>query len=92
MKYVWEKDKNLRNLKRHGISFEDASRIFEGPTLERIDDRFEYDEIRVYAIGLVDGLEITVIHADRNDDERHIISAWRAQPHERRSDSQHIGI
>nr|VFK15326.1 MAG: Ribonuclease toxin, BrnT, of type II toxin-antitoxin system [Candidatus Kentron sp. LPFa]VFK28795.1 MAG: Ribonuclease toxin, BrnT, of type II toxin-antitoxin system [Candidatus Kentron sp. LPFa] len=55
--------------------FEDASRIFEGPTLERIDDRFEYGEVRVYAIGLVNGLEITVIYTDGDDDERRIISA-----------------
>jgi uncharacterized DUF497 family protein len=38
----------------------------------------------VYAIGLVNGLEITVIYSDRKDDERRIISAWRAEPHERR--------
>ena len=57
---------------------------FEGPTVERIDERFEYGEIRIYAIGLVNGIEITVIDTDRDDDERHIISAWRAEPHERR--------
>nr|VFJ68244.1 MAG: hypothetical protein BECKDK2373B_GA0170837_12095 [Candidatus Kentron sp. DK]VFJ69610.1 MAG: hypothetical protein BECKDK2373C_GA0170839_12252 [Candidatus Kentron sp. DK] len=91
MIYVWEEDKNLRNIKSHGISFEDASRIFEGPTVERIDDRFEYGEVRVYAIGLVNGLEITVIYTDRNNDERRIISAWRAEPHERRAYWQYIG-
>ena len=35
-------------------------------------------------IGLVNGIEITVIYTDRDEDERHIISAWRAEPHERR--------
>jgi uncharacterized protein len=52
--------------------------------VERIDDCFEYGEVRVYAIGLVNGIEITVIYTDRDEDERHIISAWRAEPHERR--------
>ena len=52
--------------------------------MERVDDRFEYGEIRVYAIGLVNGLEITVIYTDTDIDERRIISAWRAEPHERR--------
>jgi uncharacterized protein len=28
-------------------------RIFEGPTVEREDDRFDYGETRTYAIGLV---------------------------------------
>jgi uncharacterized protein len=33
---------------------------------------------------VVNGLEITVIYTDRKDEERRIISAWRAEPHERR--------
>ena len=60
-------------------------RIFDGPTVERTDDRFDYGEERIYAIGLVNGVEITVIYSDRGSDERRIISAWRAEPHERRS-------
>lgn len=73
-----------RNLKIHGIAFEDAVRIFEGPTVEQVDNRFDYGEQRVYAIGVVNGLEITLIYADRSDHERRIISAWRSEPHERR--------
>jgi len=84
MRYSWDERKNRRNLKLHGIAFEDAARIFEGPTVERVDDRFDYGERRVYAIGLVSGLEITVIYTDRKSEERRIISAWRAEPHERR--------
>ena len=84
MRYTWDQDKNRRNLALHGIAFEDAARIFEGPTLERVDDRFDYGERRVYSIGVVNGLEITVIYSDRGEDERRIISAWRSEPHERR--------
>ncbi|MGA2724312.1 MAG: BrnT family toxin [Bryobacteraceae bacterium] len=58
-------------------------KIFEGPTLERADDRFEYGEVRVYAIGIVSGVEITVIFADVSRTERRIISAWKAERHER---------
>ena len=59
-RYTWNKRKNGRNVRLHGIAFEDAVRIFEGPTLERQDERFDYGESRVYAIGVVNGLEITV--------------------------------
>jgi uncharacterized DUF497 family protein len=90
MRYSWDEGKNRRNLELHGIAFEDAVRIFEGPTVERVDDRFAYDEQRIYAIGLVNGLEITVIYTDRKHDDRRIISAWRAEPHERRSYWQNI--
>jgi len=90
MRYSWDEEKNRRNLALHGIAFEDAKRIFEGPTVERVDDRFDYGETRVYAIGLVNGLEITVVYSDREDDERRIISAWRAEPHERRHYWQNV--
>jgi uncharacterized DUF497 family protein len=84
MYYIWDEEKNRRNLELHGIAFEDARQIFEGPTVERVDDRFDYGEVRAYAIGLVRGIEITVIYTDREPEERRIISAWRAEPHERR--------
>jgi hypothetical protein len=90
MVYHWDEDKNRRNLALHGITFEGAARIFEGPTVERVDDRFDYGEKRVYAVGLVNGLEITVIYTDPGEEERRIISAWRAEPHERRHYWQNI--
>jgi uncharacterized DUF497 family protein len=89
MQYSWDEAKNRRNLKLHGIAFEDAARIFEGATVERVDDRFDYGEQRVYAIGMANGLEITVIYTDRGQDRR-IISAWRAEPHEQRYYWRHI--
>ena len=83
MNYVWVQRKNRGNLARHGIAFEDAIGIFDGPTLERVDDRFHYGEIRVYAIGVVNGFEITLIYTDASENERRIITAWRAERHER---------
>jgi uncharacterized DUF497 family protein len=84
--------RNRRNIRLHGIAFSDAARIFEGPTVEQADTRFDYGEVRTYAIGLVDSLEITVIYTDRGDDERRIISAWRSEAHERRFYWQNIEI
>jgi uncharacterized protein len=84
MRYTWNQAKNRRNIRLHGIAFEDAVRIFEGPTVEAPDDRLDYGEDRFYAIGLMKGLEITLIYAERENDERRIISAWRSEPRERR--------
>jgi len=83
MEYTWDPKKNRKNIALHGIAFDDAVRIFEGLTLERVDDRFDYGEVRVYAIGIVNGIEITVIYTDVSQAERRIISAWRAERHER---------
>ena len=91
MNCVWDKRKGRGNVARHGIAFEDAIRIFEGPTLERVDDRFDYGETRIYAIGVVDGLEITLIYTDVSETERRVISAWRAERHERTAYWQSLG-
>jgi len=91
MNYVWDRRKNRRNITRHGIAFEDAIGIFDGPTLEKVDDRFDYGEIRVYAIGVANGLEVTVIYTDVSETERRIISAWRAERHERAAYWQILG-
>jgi uncharacterized protein len=82
--FTWDPAKNAINVRMHGIAFQDAARIFGGPTVERTDDRFDHGEVRIYAIGLVNNIEITVIYTDRGPDERRIISAWRSEPHERR--------
>jgi hypothetical protein len=76
---------------RHGIVFEDAVKIFDGPTLERVDDRYEYGEVRVYAIGIVGGMEIALIYTDVSRAERRIISAWKAQRHEREAYWENVG-
>jgi uncharacterized DUF497 family protein len=91
MDYTWDPEKNRRNIAHHGIAFGDAVRIFETPTLERVDDRFEYREVRVYAIGIVNGIEITVIYTDVSRTERRIISAWRAERHEREAYWKNFG-
>ena len=81
-------------MKRSGIhrpTVEDAVEIFDGPTLERVDDRYEYGEVRVYAIGIVGGMEIALIYTDVSRAERRIISAWKAERHEREAYWENVG-
>jgi uncharacterized DUF497 family protein len=73
MNYVWDPRKNRRNLARHRIAFEDANRDFRRPTLKSVDERFDYGEVRIYAIGIVNDLEITVIYNKVSETERRII-------------------
>ena len=83
MNYVWDRRKNKGNLERLGIAFEDAIRIFDGPTVEKVDDRYDYGETRIYVIGIVNGFEIVLIYTDVSEKHRRVISAWRAERHER---------
>ena len=92
MEYSWDQRKNRRNIAHHGVAFEDAIRIFEGPTLEQVDARFDYGEVRIYAIGVVNAIEITVIYTDvSSPNERRIISAWKAERHEREAYWKNVG-
>jgi len=40
-RYTWDGEKAARNLRVHKIAFEDAVTIFEGLTLEQLDERFD---------------------------------------------------
>jgi uncharacterized protein len=82
MRFTWDSNKNRRNRRVHGIDFADAARIFDGSTFEVIDDREDYGETRILAFGQSGNMIIAVAYTDRNEDERRIISARRAQAHE----------
>ena len=47
-----------------GLHSRTPSRSLKALTLEKVDDRFDYGETRVYAIGVVNGIETTVIYTD----------------------------
>ncbi|MFY7960017.1 MAG: BrnT family toxin [Elsteraceae bacterium] len=79
----WDGAKNLQNIAKHGVSFELAQRIFDGPVLTWIDERRDYGEQREVSIGMVDGvLVLTVAHTDRSG-VRRLISARPASRRER---------
>ena len=62
---------------RRGFGFDFAARIFLGPTVEIVDQRRDYGEVRVKAIGEVEGTAYAVVFTDRGS-TRWIISAWKA--------------
>ena len=79
MHYTWDEGKNRRNLELHGIALEDAARIFEGPTVERVDDRFDYGEERIITLGLSEELVLYVVSTERDADCVRIIPVRRAE-------------
>jgi len=83
MRFEWDEAKSRRTLNERGFGFEYAARIFLGPTLERQDDRRDYGEVRIQAIGRVGDDILFVVYTDRGD-ARHLISAPLANRKERR--------
>lgn len=82
MRFDWNSDKHERNQRECGFGFDVAALIFEGDMIEWPDDRRDYGETRIRAIGEADGVVLHVVFTDRGD-VRRIISARLASRRER---------
>ena len=88
MRFTWDAEKSERNLADRGFDFAFASLVFGSPTLERIDTRQDYGEVRRVALGFADGIPLTVVYTDRaeaGDVVRRIISARVSNRRERQA-------
>jgi len=80
MEFEWEPAKARTNLEKHGIDFEDAVRVFDGPVLLRSSDRA--GEPRWLVVGLVESVTVAIVFTIRGE-RRRLISARKASRHER---------
>ena len=85
--FEWDENKRRSVIEQHGIDFEDAVQIFDGPVRETLSPRM--NEERWLAVGVVDGIEIAVVYTIRNG-RRRIITARRARTNERRDYHAHV--
>jgi uncharacterized DUF497 family protein len=92
MRFEWDLEKELINIKKHGIDFTLASKVFDDPNFALIKDRIDNEtgEQRWHAIGVasVDEAALLVvahIYRGQNEEETiRIISAREASKRERR--------
>jgi len=90
MQFEWHIKKNHLNKKKHGLSFEMASFVFEDPFLFSVPDyRHRHNEERWISLGLIQESLIYVAHTMKEDEENgeeiiRIISARQATPSETR--------
>jgi len=64
MEFSWSEAKRKRNIEQHGFDFADATKLFAGPTLTYVDDRFDYAEQRLVTLGLLDATVVSVVHTE----------------------------
>jgi len=85
MRFEWDPEKARRNLKKHGVSFDEAVTAFYDPLSATFDDPDHSDEEQRYiTIGFSSqGRLLVVGHTERGEIVR-IISARRATAHERK--------
>jgi len=83
MEFEWDVDKDRENQAKHGISFEEATHIFDGLVLTKIDDREAYGEVREITMGMLSpNAVLVVVHTERGENIR-LISARKANRRER---------
>ncbi len=92
VRFTWDPRKSARNLEERGFDFAFATAIFTGPTVERIDARRDYGEVRRIAVGRFASVILTVVYTDRvatnGTPERRIISARVSKRRERKTYEQ----
>lgn len=83
-KFEWNEEKNLINIKKHNLSFEESKEAFyDEYALIVYDQEHSDDEDRFYQIGMIKNLNIvTVIFCIRQEDTIRIISARYANKKE----------
>ncbi len=81
MRFSWDPSKRQRNLRDHGLDFVDAARVFRGPTCTFEDDRCHCEERRFVTLGMLNGIPVSVVHAETGDQIR-IISFRKATKRE----------
>jgi uncharacterized DUF497 family protein len=74
--------KDATNRRVHGLSLAEAEALLQGFVIDRIDDRRDYGEARIVAIGEIAGVEFTSVYTRRGDAIRPI-SLRRASRKER---------
>jgi hypothetical protein len=81
--FVWDEAKRRLNLRKHGIDFADADKIFRGVTFTAEDTRKDYGEQRFLTLGLLEDQVVSVAHTEQGEEIR-IISIRKATKHEAR--------
>ena len=85
MEFEWNADKAALNLRKHGVAFEEAARVFlDGERLEIYDGREDYGEDRWATIGLAYSAVLYVVYTVRHEETIRLISARKANADERK--------
>jgi uncharacterized protein (DUF4415 family) len=88
--FEWDPAQRETNLRKHGVDFARAVRIFEAPVLERQDRRRDYGEPRFVALGAVEELLLAVVYTGRIDMKKRRIVKYNPRKHEDRTNRKRV--
>jgi uncharacterized DUF497 family protein len=83
LQFEWDPEKAKRNLKKHGVSFEEASTIFEDPLfISFLDEEHSEDEERHITIGMSNKIRLLMAAYTERRNLIRLISARKATKNE----------
>ncbi len=89
MKFEWDAEKATANIKKHGLSFDDAIRIFvDKARIIAVDDRLDYGENRWITVGSIHNRLCVVVYTEKKERIR-LISARKANKREQKHYEDH---
>ncbi len=83
LEFEWDEAKAALNFEKRGVTFLTAAAIFDNQTIGRVDDREDYVETRIVALGRVQTEVYRVVFTWRGERKLRIISAQKAGRPER---------
>jgi uncharacterized DUF497 family protein len=82
-KYIWYSGKNIANRRKHHISFETASNVFDDPfAFELFDEANSLGEDRYKVTGYIYGMSYVTVSVTYRDPLIRLLSARSAEPNE----------
>ena len=90
MEISYDPAKRAKTLAERGLNFEDAVHVFAGTTIQAVDDRKDYGEIRLQTFGMLRGRLVNVVWTQRGD-IRHIISMRKCNGREEEKFGRELG-
>jgi hypothetical protein len=86
VRFEWDDAKAAANLRKHGVSFDEAAEVFRDPYgVVDVDAEHSHDEERFFVIGYSTARLLFVVFAERRGDVFRIISARLPTPAERKA-------
>ena len=77
MEFEWDEEKRQQIIQERNVDILYAALMFENSVLTKVDDREDYGEERLIALGHVHGEFYTLVFTPRGD-KIHLITAWKA--------------
>lgn len=90
MDISYDPEKRAKTLAERGLDFDDAVDVFAGKTIDYVDDRKDYGEVRWITVGLLRRRMVVLVWTPKGD-IRHIISMRKANEREQEKHRRQLG-